>query len=398
MNILVNTSTFKQNSEDFSPNFINNLIENFNKENHYFILYPRKIEKIHNKKYAKNITLLPYSYFLPGRFSNLSTYGLYPSLKKSRLNIFKIFLLIISQFFNLIYHSIKLKPDIIYSHWVFPQAFISSIIGKFLKKKVVFTSHGSDVKLLNNLGLLGKLIIKFTINNSNKFTVVSKTGLENIKFSFDNLLNENKYEVIPMGVDNIFFDKKILDNSNNHTIKFLYFGRMVQYKGVDLIIEAAQMLDDNKNFNFKVDLIGSGVELNNLKSKIKNFNLNSIIKIHEFIEQKELIKFIDKADYIIIPSKVTKSEYEAGPLSLLESMSRKKICILSNSIGFIEHASSENSLIFDSNDSRDLFNKILIAISLSETEKKKLKSNAYKTSLYFKYNNISKLTEEFLFK
>ena len=162
--------------------------------------------------------------------------------------------MIISQFFNLIYHSIKLKPDIIYSHWVFPQAFISSIIGKFLKKKVVFTSHGSDVKLLNNLGLLGKLIIKFTINNSNKFTVVSKTGLENIKFSFDNLLNENKYEVIPMGVDNIFFDKKILDNPNNHTIKFLYFGRMVQYKGVDLIIEAAQMLDDNKNFNFKVDL------------------------------------------------------------------------------------------------------------------------------------------------
>ena len=79
-------------------------------------------------------------------------------------------------------------------------------------------------------------------------------------------------------------------------------------------------------------------------------------------------------------------------------MARKKICILSNSIGFIEHASSENSLIFDSNHSRDLINKILIAISLSETEKKKLKSNAYKTSLYFKYNNISKLTEEFLFK
>ena len=40
------------------------------------------------------------------------------------------------------------KPDFIYSHWVFPQAFISALVGKVMGIKVVFTSHGSDVKIL----------------------------------------------------------------------------------------------------------------------------------------------------------------------------------------------------------------------------------------------------------
>ena len=95
----------------------------------------------------------------------------------------KVVLLIFFQLINLLYYSIKLRPDIIYSHWLFPQGFIGAIVGKLLNIKTVFTSHGSDVKLLNNSGLFGKLIINFTINNSDSFTAVSKKSLNILKTS-----------------------------------------------------------------------------------------------------------------------------------------------------------------------------------------------------------------------
>ena len=47
--------------------------------------------------------------------------------------------------------------------------------------KVVFTSHGSDVKILKKIGSIGDFIINFTVKNSYKFTSVSKTNLDLLK-------------------------------------------------------------------------------------------------------------------------------------------------------------------------------------------------------------------------
>ena len=166
MKIIVNTSTFKQDRYDTSPNFINNLIKNMNKDSTFYILYPRKKEKINNRKLEKNIYLYPYSYLIPRKFCNLSKYGLYPSIQKNKLNILTILLMIFFQLVNLIKLCLQKRPDFIYSHWVFPQAFISALVGKAMGIKVVFTSHGSDVKILKKIGSIGDFIINFTVKNS----------------------------------------------------------------------------------------------------------------------------------------------------------------------------------------------------------------------------------------
>ena len=82
MKIIINTSTFKQSSDDPSPNFINKLVEDFSKKNNFYIIYPRKTNNLKNNFYSKNIFLLPYSYIFPKKLSNLSKYGLYPAIKK----------------------------------------------------------------------------------------------------------------------------------------------------------------------------------------------------------------------------------------------------------------------------------------------------------------------------
>ena len=106
MKIIVNTSTFKQSSNDPAPNFINKLVEEFSEKNYFYILFPKKTKDVKSKSYSKNISLLPYSYIFPKGLSNLSEYGLYPSIKRNKLNVIKVVLLIFFQLINLLYYSI----------------------------------------------------------------------------------------------------------------------------------------------------------------------------------------------------------------------------------------------------------------------------------------------------
>ena len=201
-----------------------------------------------------------------------------------------------------------------------------------------------------------------------------------------------------MGIEDIFYTEINQKTKKNHDmLNFLYFGRMVHYKGVDLIIDAAKKIQNENEFNFHIDLIGSGILYDVLEKNIMSLGLDQHISMHHFAQKTELINYIDNADFIIIPSRLTKYEYEAGPLSLVESMSRKKICIVSNSVGFIDFANMKNSLIFENDSSLDLYNKILEGASLSKQKIKNIEGEAYKTSLEFKFEKISKNTENFLF-
>ena len=396
MKIVVNTSTFKQDGVDTSPNFINNLVTNMNTDSIFYILYPRKKEKVKSRKMEKNIYLYPYSYLIPRKFCNLSKYGLYPSIQKNKLNILSIFLMIFFQLISLIKICLQKKPDFIYSHWVFPQAFISALVGKVMGIKVVFTSHGSDVKILKKMGSVGNFIINFTVKNSHRFTSVSKNNLELLKSSIPkNYIPENK--IIPMGVDNIFFQKKLTEKKLSENINILYFGRIVEYKGIDLLINAVSRIISLEHKKIKLLIIGSGIELNNIKNQSYLLGLNNHIEFIDFVNQNDLIQYIDQSDFVVVPSKITKTEFEAGPLTLIESMARQKICIVSDSVGFIEYLNEENSLVFRSNDVDHLCEVILKAIEIPDEDKNNICLNAKNLSLQFKYSSISKNTEDFIF-
>ena len=81
MKIIINTSTFKQSSDDPSPNFINKLVEDFSKKNNFYIIYPRKTNNLKSKFYSKNIFLLPYSYYFFKKVIKHQVWNLYNNKK-----------------------------------------------------------------------------------------------------------------------------------------------------------------------------------------------------------------------------------------------------------------------------------------------------------------------------
>lgn len=400
MKILVTTSTLKQDVNDSSPEFINNLIEGMSKlndNNEFIYLYPYKGRDPVKEKY-NNISYKTYRYWFSKAGHNILDLGIYQSIKSKKLNYLKVISLIICQFFSTLYHVVKLKPDYIYAHWIFPQAFISGIVSKITKTNLVFTSHGSDITLLRKFGYLGKFILHFTISTAKKITVVSEKNLQKINEFYDISNHKEKFKVIPMGIDNLFFKNPTNKSFNSSESKnFLFYGRLTNYKGLDLLINAfEELVKIYPNVSLKI--IGYGDMKNELINLINLKNLSKNIKIDQFKNKIDIIKEIENSDLIIVPSIETKYEFEAGPLTIVEAMARKRLCLISDSVGFISYFDSASCLVFQSGNLKSLYDELINFFNISDENYLDMTISAFEIIKEFKFENISNYHSKFLLK
>ena len=394
--IIINTSTYKEGPEDKVTDVINNLVFSMSKSNRDFEFYVLKPMGARGKNQidSKNFKLKAYRYFWPNSTQVFHDNGIVPSLQKNKLNVFKLLILIISQFINLFYISLKFKPDYIYAHWFLPQAVISAFVCKILNIKLVFTTHGAEVLLLNNFKLLNKLILNFVLKNTYKFTANSELTLSQIINNTKTKHTLDKGKIIPMGIQDKFFEVNEFDlNAKNH---FLYIGRLIDYKGVDLMIKCLKKFKDSGN-NFKLDILGSGVDELFLKKEVKKLGLEENIFFHGFKNFDEKIKYYQSTSLTFIPSLLSNKRLEGGPLTLIEAMSQKSLCIVSDSIGFIKYLNRNNSITFESGNLESFYKQLIRFTEMTSKEKESMREAAYNDSKFFKFENIGKLHSDFLF-
>jgi len=153
---------------------------------------------------------------------------------------------------------------------------------------------------------------------------------------------------------------------------YLYFGRLSEEKGLDILIQAA-----NKSKQ-KIIIAGSGYEEEKLKKIVKD--LNAPIDFIGFKTGSELIAIIRQAQAIIIPSIWA----ENMPLSLLEALSLNKVVIVSNIGGMPEVIKdNENGLLFETGNCNELAAKIDYLNSLEPDKRLLLEKRAGETAQLF---------------
>ncbi|QZY55555.1 glycosyltransferase family 4 protein [Crassaminicella profunda] len=128
-------------------------------------------------------------------------------------------------------------------------------------------------------------------------------------------INKKKISVIPPGVDSSF---KIINentlfekyNLSKETKIFLYVGRIVNEKYVDLLLDAFIKLDQDSSI---LMFVGDGAELNELKRKADKFNIKNKVVFAGY--KKNTVEFYNLATYLVLPTK-----YEAFGQVILESL------------------------------------------------------------------------------
>ena len=171
----------------------------------------------------------------------------------------------------------------------------------FIKRKIfkyLFTLI--DCVIVNSLEFKKELKKKFTVNSTciyNPLNLIQITELSKKKISFP------------------FFDKK-------KELKIINIGRFVDQKDHITLLKAMRELHF-LNINFKMLIIGKGINLNRMKYFILKNNLKKKIKILNF--KSNPYPYLKAADLFVLTSK-----FEGLPNVLLEALSLKKFIISTN--------------------------------------------------------------------
>ena len=154
-------------------------------------------------------------------------------------------------------------------------------------------------------------------------------------------------------------------------MKICTVGRIGFQKNPKLFNEIAQEFPD-----LQFTWIGDG----ELRSELTSKNIN----ITGWLERKEVLKELNKNDIFILPSL-----WEGLPISLLEAMYMKKICIVSDVIGNrdVIDNSKDGFVVCKSNDYVD----IILNIKNKKIQTDEIINNSfYKIKKSFSVNNMKK--------
>jgi glycosyltransferase involved in cell wall biosynthesis len=119
---------------------------------------------------------------------------------------------------------------------------------------------------------------------------------------------------------------------NSDKVELLFVGRLVPYKGADIVIEALGRLDPQTKAKIALTIVGEGSERRNLELRTQELNLKDFVKFAGWVEQQETFEYYSKADIFCFPS-----IREFGGAVVMEAMACGLPCIVVNNGGIAEY-------------------------------------------------------------
>lgn len=287
----------------------------------------------------------------------------------------------------------RFKPDLIHCQhiWVAPYAANKTRI------PYIITAHGTDIKGFKKDKRYHHIATK-AAENAAKIVTISKYINDSVKKYFP--INEDKLRIILNGFDEKIFrprnlDKiKVLNNyikkdlSNNKNIKLINFtGKLTDFKGVDLLLKAAEIYEKQFDNDIITLIIGDG-ELREQLKKMKNkLNLKSIHFLGN-LPQETVAELYSIADITVVPSRV-----EPFGLVALESLACGTPVIASKAGGLKDFINEEIGRFFPMDDYQSLAEEIINALNNDEKKKKGFKASNYAIKNYSWKRVIDELLE-----
>ncbi|WP_276481354.1 glycosyltransferase family 4 protein [Paraflavitalea pollutisoli] len=194
-----------------------------------------------------------------------------------------------------------------------PRPLVVGPLGGGLQVPPELKSYFKKESLLNKLRQLDSFLLKFPPFRS------QLKKADKILITLDYLRDILPQQYVPKMVT--LFDTGI-DTSNRtpvgkpahkKTVNILYVGKLIRYKGAELLIKGIAPLKDK--YDFHLHVVGDGVERESLKQLTRNSNLGSVVTFHGNLDRQQVFDFFQKADIFCAPSLT-----EASGNALLEAM------------------------------------------------------------------------------
>ncbi|MBS1764565.1 MAG: glycosyltransferase [Bacteroidetes bacterium] len=251
------------------------------------------------------------------------------------------------------------KPEIIHAHYATSYGLIGNLSGF---KPFFITAWGTDIILFPGKSIFHKLLLRWTLNESDKLLAPSSYLRNEIK-----KITNKPVTVIPFGVDtNIFQPNRSL---NLFPTGYSVIGIIKSLESVyriDLIIEAFSIIKrESLSNNWKLLIVGGGSLENQLKEKVAGLKLQDDVIFTGRVSPAEVIKYHNSIDIYL-----NVSDNESLGVSILESSACEKP-VIATRVGGIPEVLLENETgcLIDRGNVIQLAEKIMFLIHNPDTAK-----------------------------
>lgn len=205
----------------------------------------------------------------------------------------------------------------------FPDDFkyMQSTTERFLYSPLRLASH------LLNILIPGKVFAKVLLVANER----SKKALPLVKFG-------KVLDLVENGVDLDLWNTSE-SRSDPTIINFIYVGRLVDWKCVDVLIDAFKQLDHDR-FEVRLLIVGEGEDKVNLIRQAGTFERNGKIEFLGWMSQQQVTKVLSKSDILVLPS-----VRECGGAVVLEAMALKKPVIAIDWGGPADYIDDETGIL-----------------------------------------------------
>lgn len=201
------------------------------------------------------------------------------------------------------------KHDLLALHAPFPLADLVFALGFGRNRPLVVHWH-ADIVTHAGLRWFIEPLMRRTLRRAKAIIVSDRVLVDETPLLRE---FEDKCHVVPFGIDTSVYDCPKIEphHVNDRGRLVLACGRLVPYKGYDVLIRAAV------NRKFEVWIIGDGAERPRLAQLISELGLGDRVRLLGTVNDRERIKLMCLADVFVMPS-VTNAE--TFGLSQLEAM------------------------------------------------------------------------------
>ena len=205
------------------------------------------------------------------------------------------------------------QSDCVHINVPFPLADLACLLSGY-KGRVVVSWHSDIVKQKKLLFFYKPLMMRF-LKRADVITVATQNHIDSSPYISK---YREKCRILPYGIDAADYleseampilSKKLVDKT---AIKVFFTGRLVYYKGVDVLIRAFEKVSGCELF-----IAGTGILENELKNTAQECKVSEKVHFMGFMPEKELKAAFRECDIFVLPSVASS---EAFGIVQLEAM------------------------------------------------------------------------------
>ncbi|MBH5323027.1 glycosyltransferase [Aurantiacibacter sediminis] len=266
-----------------------------------------------HKEHAGRVAIERFRYFAPESWQKLAYPAILPNIRRNPFLLTQI-----APFMAAGYRAAsrivrERNIDFIYAHWVMPQGLIAHRLHRKFDIPYVLQNHSSDLAVFDKLGGAGRRMARAIIREAVHFFCVNSDQREAalaMVMPEEREAIARKITVLPMGVQ-----LPQLEAKEGQTYHVGSIGRLSKKKGLDRLIDAAELLAD-RGITPRIGIAGDGEESAALQRRPEQADVN----FPGFVAGPAKDQFMASCERFAFPAKASQGDVEGLPVALLEAL------------------------------------------------------------------------------